>query len=337
MKNSEEKMLNNADFDELAVDYLTGNLRGSRARAFLDMIDSDEECAERFDRLNRLYASSMAPHYEADRERNWKLLRRRIGKHGFGFRVPRWFYAAAVLAVGVLSGVAAAVLMNNNGLFSSADSALCEVVVPDGSRTSIVLPDSTIVWLNSGSRMTYPRSFGRKSRKVSLAGEGYFEVRRDEKRPFTVSTDALDVKVLGTKFNVLAYEEDPCLSVDLLKGAVEVSAETGAVLRLSPGQRATLDRSTGNLISGESAPFVSDWVNGRMSFSNTPVTEILERLQRHFNVKIKVLDHRLSEEHFSGSIDLSMSLDEILEYLDVDGKYSVTMNDGVIYISEKTR
>ncbi len=322
------------DFDELVIDYLSGNLRGEKARMFLDMIDSDAECARRFDELNRLHALSLSPYFEAGRERNWKLLRRRMGRTSVKrISVPGWFWLAAALVIGVVSGIGVSMWRDGD----AQEQMLCEVVVPEGSRTSLTLPDSSTVWLNSGSRMTYSKSFGRKDRSVNLVGEGYFEVRHDGKRPFVVNTDALAVKVLGTIFNVSAYRGNDEVMVDLLKGRVEVAAENGNALTLTPGQQAVLERSSGRLTSGQSAPFVSDWVSGRMSFSNVPVTEILERLQKHFNVRIKVQDSRLAEEYFSGSIDLGLTLDEILKYLDVDEKYSVTMRDGVIYISDRKR
>ena len=327
-------MFGNMDFDELVIDYLSGNLRGTKARAFLDMIDADEKYARRFDELNRLYACSLTPYFEAGRERNWKLLHRRMGRTSVKrIFVPGWFRLAAALVIGVVSGIGVSMWRARD----VQGQMLCEVVVPEGSRTSLVLPDSSTVWLNSGSRLSYAKDFGRKNRNISLSGEGFFEVRRDEKHPFVVSADALKVKVLGTVFNVCAEKNGDDVFVDLVKGKVEVTSETGESLILAPGHRAVLDRKTGKLASSLSVPFVSDWVSGRMSFSNAPVTEILARLQKHFNVRIKVLDDRLSEEYFSGSIDLGLTLDEILKYLDVDEKYSVTMRDGIIYVSDRKR
>lgn len=195
-----------------------------------------------------------------------------------------------------------------------------------------MLPDSSTVWLNSGARLAYAKDFGKKGRDVHLEGEGYFEVRRDERHPFTVSTEDLAVKVLGTVFNV---REDGNTTIDLISGKVEVSTAEGLAMTLSPGERAVLDHSTGDLSKKLSEPFVSDWTAGRMSFTNTSMSEILTRLQKHFNVRIELQDNSLAQERFSGSIDLDMTLDEILRYLDVDGKYSVTMYGGVIRISKR--
>lgn len=319
----------NSDFDELVLDYLTGNLSGERAAGFLEMIDKDVACAKRFDELNRLYAASLTPRYEADRNGNWMRLQRRIGKQGRAVTVPGWLYAAAALVIGVVSGISLMLLADDE----PAEGVFCEVVVPEGSRTSLKLPDSSTVWLNSGSCLSYSKDFGKKNRDIRLTGEGYFEVRRDEKHPFIVSAGLMKVKVLGTTFNFCAEEDSGMARVDLIKGKVEVSAEGGNSLILAPGQQAVLDKESGVLSVACSEPFVSDWVNGRMSFVNIPMTEIFARLQKYFNVRIDVCDDRLAEEYFTGSIDLNLTLDEILDYLDVDEKYSMTMKGGVIYVS----
>lgn len=237
--------------------------------------------------------------------------------------------AAAIAAIAVISGICAGVLGSRSG---ETEELLCEISVPEGSRTRLMLPDSSTVWLNSGARLAYAKDFGKKGRDVHLEGEGYFEVRRDERHPFTVSTEDLAVKVLGTVFNV---REDGNTTIDLISGKVEVSTAEGLAMTLSPGERAVLDHSTGNLSKKLSEPFVSDWTAGRMSFTNTSMSEILTRLQKHFNIRIELQDNSLAQERFSGSIDLDMTLDEILRYLDVDGKYSVTMYGGVIRISKR--
>lgn len=323
----------NADFDELVMDYLTGNLSEERTERFLEMIDNDDECAKRFDELNRLYAFSLMPRYEADRNESWAHLHRNLRRQRYSVSGLRWLYVAAALLIGVVSGLSFRYLMKDE----TADELFCDIVVPRGSRTSLILPDSSTVWLNSGSRLSYSKDFGRENREIRLCGEAYFEVRRDERHPFIVTADALKVKVLGTTFNVCADENSSTAKVDLINGKVEVTADSGSKLILSPGQRAVLDKETGSLTSANSEPFVSDWVYGRMSFVNMPMTEILERLQKHFNVRINICDDRLAEEYFTGSIDLNLALDEILDYLDVDKKYSVTMKSGIINVSAKRK
>lgn len=317
--------------DELILDYLLGKLKGRRAAEFLELMEKDAECARRFEELSRLYASSMRPRYEASRESNWTHLRRRMGYGRRPVSFSRWAYAALALVIGVFSGFYGASLLRK----PAVQEALCEISVPSGSRTSIMLPDSSTVWLNSGARLSYSPDFGKKTRDVNLCGEAFFEVSRDEKKPFVVNADALKVKVLGTKFNVCTEEESGNCRVDLLKGKVEVFTEGGESLVLDPGQQAVYDRESGVLRAESSDPYVADWVNGRMSFVNMPLTEIFEKLEKQFNVRIVFQDDKSEGEYFTGSIDLSLTLYEMLRYIDVDRKYKVEFSDGVIYVSAK--
>ena len=146
----------------------------------------------------------------------------------------------------------------------------------------------------------------------------------------------LDVTVLGTSFNVQAYADARTVEVDLLKGRVEVAAADGRRLSLLPDRQARFDRTSGQF---ESHPAVTalaaDWINGRLSFVNTPFREILDKLQRHFNVRIEVSSEKAAHESFSGSIDLRLSLDEILRYIDVDRKYTWTTTDGTLRLSDR--
>lgn len=323
-------------YEELIVDYLTGNLSEADAARFLRLVQSDEQHRKRFEELNRLYAQSLIPHFEADREARYKQVEARIAASRRLSRPRRWagwVRVAAALIVGVVLGVASIALFR-----PAAEPALCEVTVPAGGRSQILLPDSSSVWLNAGSKLVYPVDYGRKNRRVRLSGEGYFEVVRNAGAPFTVETDLLDVTVLGTSFNVQAYADARAVEVDLLRGRVEVATADGRRLSLLPDQQARFDRASGQF---ESHPAVTtlaaDWVRGRLSFINTPFPEILEKLQRRFNVRIEVLSETAARESFSGSIDLSLSLDEILRYIDVDRKYAWTTAGGTLRITDRNR
>ena len=148
----------------------------------------------------------------------------------------------------------------------------------------------------------------------------------------------LNVTVLGTSFNVQAYAEARAVEVDLLKGRVEVATSDGRRLSLLPDQQARFDLSSGLFESHPSVTtLAADWVNGRLSFINMPFPEILDKLQRHFNVRIEVLSETAARESFSGSIDLRLSLDEILRYIDVDRKYSWSTTDGTLRLTDRNR
>jgi len=321
-------------FEELIIDYLTGNLSDSEAARFLEFVHSDEQHRRRFEELSRLYAQSLIPRFEADKKIRYREVEQRIAASRrtlTPWQIPGWIRVAAALVAGIVLGAASLFVLR-----SDVDPGLCEVTAPAGTRSQIMLPDSSLVWLNAGSKLIYAGDFGRKSRQVRLEGEGYFEVTRNAGSPFTVRTDVLDVTVLGTSFNVQAYADARTVEVDLLKGSVEVAAADGRRLSLLPDQQARFDRTSGLF---ESHPAVTtlaaDWVNGRLSFINTPFPEILEKLQRHFNIRIEVRSEKAARESFSGSIDLRLSLDEILRYIDVDRKYVWTTTDGTLRLTDR--
>ena len=106
------------------------------------------------------------------------------------------------------------------------NSEMNTITVPTGQRVNLLLSDGTNVWLNSGSKMRYPASFTKGKREVTLDGEGYFEVAKDLKRPFVVQTDKYDIQVLGTKFNVEAYNDTPLFSAALMEGSIQISDKT---------------------------------------------------------------------------------------------------------------
>ncbi len=321
-------------FEELIIDYLTGNLSDPDIARFLEFVQSDERHRRRFEELSRLYAQSLIPRFETDKKARYREAERRIAasrRRPSLWRIAGWMRVAAALLVGIVVGAASLFVLRLD-----AEPGLCEVTVPAGARSQIMLPDSSLVWLNAGSKLIYASDFGRKDRQVRLEGEGYFEVARNVGCPFTVRTDVLDVTVLGTSFNVQAYADARTVEVDLLKGRVEVAAADGRRLSLLPDRQARFDRTSGLF---ESHPAVTalaaDWINGRLSFVNTPFREILDKLQRHFNVRIEVSSEKAAHESFSGSIDLRLSLDEILRYIDVDRKYTWTTTDGTLRLSDR--
>lgn len=110
--------------------------------------------------------------------------------------------------------------------------------MPAGSRTNIVLPDGTEVSLNAGSVLRYCRGFGIRERDVTLDGEGYFKVAKNEKIPFFVNTNGVQVKVVGTVFNVRAYDDDNYVMVSLLEGRVNLATLSGSVMKLFPSEQA---------------------------------------------------------------------------------------------------
>lgn len=327
-------------FERLMSDYLSGNLNRENERILLEYIRSDEIYRSRYSEMAKLYAISQIPHFEKRKADNYQdvLLRissvdsRKKNRH-IGFRIR---HIAALFLLLLTTGISSYYLYHD--LTRTPDSLLVyETIVPLGSQTKVILPDGSAAWLNSGSVLKYNQSFGKQERAVFLTGEGYFDVAKDTKRPFLVKTDELDIRVLGTKFNVCSYPEDEKVEVDLLAGQVTVGesfSEKTTVLK--PDNKAVFNKR-----NKEMRVFVSDahkavrWTMGKLSFVNAFIPDIIKDIERKYNVRIFIESEQMKTERFSGSIDLSLPLYEILEYVDVDRKYKIIQDANSIRIRDK--
>lgn len=238
---------------------------------------------------------------------------------------PRWIFWRGI-AASVAAAVAAGVIVYQSFLVRDfrnmyADSSVM-VEAPDGSKTRIVLPDSSTVWLNAGSSLRYSFDPEVKERKVSLRGEGFFEVRHDESKPFIVSSSNLDVRVLGTKFNYCDYPEDSIAEVSLAEGRIALSDRTGKELVMSPDESAVFNKLSGAMTVAKSTYKADEWITGNLTFDEVPLLEIVRRLERTYSVKIRIDDAALCGLRFYGSFNSSVQdIQEVLRSLSATGKF----------------
>lgn len=226
-----------------------------------------------------------------------------------------WRYAAVVALI-----VAVGCLSYWRGEVNVKDTfADISVEAPLGSKTKLYLPDGTLVWLNAGSRMTYSQGFGFDNRKVELEGEGYFEVKRNEKIPFYVMTKDLQLQVLGTKFNFRDYPEDHEVVVSLLEGKVELNnmLKKEKEAFLAPNERAILNKSNGLMtVESVTASNASQWTDGYLFFDEELLPDIVKELERSYNVKIHIANDSLNNFRFYGNfVRREQSIQEVLDAL----------------------
>ena len=213
-----------------------------------------------------------------------------------------------------------------------------EVYAGMGERREVVLPDSTHVWLNAGTKLIYPRQFNRSMRQVYLSGEMFADVRRDEDRPFIVSADRLEVKVLGTQFNLKSYQEDAKSEVSLVHGKVSVGIKASKMngkLTLAPGDILRFNKTNNHIDFLNFDPdSYANWIdNDNFFFVEQTLGDIVADLRRHFAVEIVVTDKSLCDETYYASFINNESLDEILDALNKDRLFSVRREAEVYYIS----
>jgi hypothetical protein len=211
--------------------------------------------------------------------------------------------------------------LNFNSLSSekvSENLTYNELTVPNGKKMKLVLSDGSIVHLNSGSSIRFPTYFiNGKNRSVVLEGEAFFDVAKDKKHPFVVNANKLNIRVLGTKFNVSAFSEDQLVSTVLVEGSVSLSRknvlnQVDSPVLLSPGNKATWNKSQKNIeIEKVDTTIYTAWMDGDIVFEHLPFKSIVKKLERHFNVTIINTNKKLDDEIFTATFD-EESIEQIM-------------------------
>lgn len=206
-----------------------------------------------------------------------------------------------------------------------ASVALNSLTTPRARQQQLVLPDGTHIWLNAESSIRFPAAFTGKTREVKITGEAYFEVAKDAGKPFIVHAQKTSVEVLGTHFNVMAYDNEPAIQTTLLEGAVKVNVGQQHLL-LKPGQQG-ITNATGEmkLIKDADTDMAVAWKNGEQVFRNTPLTTILRQVERWYDVDVVYTDKLPEDITFSGEVPRGVTLGELLRVFE-SNKLHFTIN-----------
>ncbi|MBC5621324.1 FecR family protein [Butyricimonas hominis] len=208
-----------------------------------------------------------------------------------------------------------------------------ELIVPRGGEYQIVLADGTQVWLNSATKLIFPQNFTGKERRVVLSGEAFFEVARDENKPFIVETSRMDVKVLGTRFNVNAYTDNEMVSTTLVDGSVEVASGTQKPITLVPGEQAYGE--AGELEKREvNVRLYTSWIDGRFMFNNVELEEIAKQISRWYDVEIFFTNENVKKIRFTGGMVKFKPLDDLIRMIESTSSVCFSVKGRTIVISE---
>ncbi len=208
-----------------------------------------------------------------------------------------------------------------------------ELIIPKGGEYQVVLADGTKVWLNSASRLIYPQSFMGKERRVVLSGEAFFDVVHDAERPFIVETSRMNVKVLGTRFNVNDYDDNEEVSTTLVNGSVEIVSGGQQAFRLVPGEQAygkenELEKREVNV------RLYTSWIDGKFLFNNTELEEIVKQISRWYDVEIFFSNESVKKVRFTGAIVKFKPLDDLVRMIESTSQVRFSVNGKTIVISE---
>lgn len=194
-------------------------------------------------------------------------------------------------------------------------NAVNQVITPRGGQYKLVLSDGTRVWLNSASSLKYPVVFTGMKREIELLGEAYFEVSHNRHKPFRVLSKGQMVEVLGTHFNVNAYQDEQITKTTLLEGSVKVLAN-GMNLKIKPGEQVQL-KSGGLTASRADMEEAIAWKNGFFYFKDDDIKTVMRQLSRWYNVEIKY-EGQIQERKFSGQIERNMDASQLLHILSIE-------------------
>jgi ferric-dicitrate binding protein FerR (iron transport regulator) len=229
------------------------------------------------------------------------------------------------------------------------------ITTKPGSKSKVQLPDGTLVWLNADSKIAYDDNFQGKYREVQLSGEAYFEVTKDKEHPFIIHTKTIDIKVLGTVFNVRSYDNEKTTETSLIKGSVEITIHNaGRKIVLKPNEKLVVQNSDTalstdqlpvkensddavislkkiHIIEKDSSASETLWIKNKLAFDNEPLEEIALKIERWYDVHVVINSDVLKNTKYSAIFE-DESLSQVMEALKLSGNFKYTINKKEVII-----
>jgi transmembrane sensor len=188
------------------------------------------------------------------------------------------------------------------------------ITTPRGGQYQVILPDGSKVWLNAASSLKFPTAFAGNQRNVELTGEAYFEVSKNRSKPFTVNVNTLNVKVLGTHFNINAYSDEDAIRTTLLEGSVQLTSGPASNL-LKPDQQGIIKGNNIQVVDVDAERSVA-WKNGIFEFNRSGIQDIMKQLSRWYDIEV-VYTGKMPDDEFVGKIERSVKLSQVLHILEL--------------------
>jgi ferric-dicitrate binding protein FerR (iron transport regulator) len=277
--------------------------------------ENEKLLAEAFDVF--AVSGSLPPPMTPDLEKAWQKINRKLTTNVHPAKL--WFekikYTAAAVAI-LLIGFST-LWMVTSVKSKQILQQQTEIISPLGQKSKVLLPDSSVVWLNSGSSLKYKGNFNMKEREVVLEGEAYFEVFKNKSKKFRVKTGILNVDVYGTAFNIKNHNDDNFQEITVSEGRVGISGKTGEIRQLIRGDQAILDKRTNKIVFTQNSPeVINAWKNNELIFDNTPLEEAVKYLERWYGVQIAIDKTMMGKHNYTFKIKTE-SFREMLEIMKV--------------------
>jgi ferric-dicitrate binding protein FerR (iron transport regulator) len=348
----------NTEIDDLLISFLGDELSNEEKESVIQWINESEENKNYFHQLKEAWILTSVNHnpYHIQKEKNWNKINDRIRPKQLNLW-PRFLRIAAIFIIAFAVGAVTTWLVRNSE-DTEKQLTFHEIKVPLGSQTELTLPDGTKVWLNSGSRLSYPGFFKKNNRQVKLEGEAFFEVVTNKKKPFIVDAQGVMVKALGTKFNVKAYKEEDVVRTTLIEGLVTIKNERYNLeeIYLKPNQVASVQKNGKDINLSEldekgdnetivaskeglvlkkledPRPMVS-WKEEEWIIKNQAFDELAKNLERRYDVSIEFEDTELKKFRFTGVIK-DESLEQVLQVIHLTTPLEYAINGKHVVFKE---
>lgn len=324
--------------DELIAAYLNNELNKEQRIELEKWVAADAAHKRYFYEMTEIWlAANATAGSKEESERAFQHFRGRLSKAKLSRRFSLSFVRiAAAVVLGILLIGSGFYLGDRRSVGQSQYlQAIQTIEVPMGSRSRIVLQDGSVVWLNAGSKLSYAAGFSPEERNVVLEGEGYFEVTHNDKCPFIVTTNDIDVKVLGTRFSVKAYKDEKNIEVILAEGAVNFinKKDLDASLIMKPEQQVIYNRESGHTdIRKVPASQADDWTTGAHFFNELTLEQIARQLEKSFDVTFIFRKEEKKNLTFYGDFRNDDSLEDILMIMSSSGKFKYRKTHDIIEI-----
>lgn len=312
------------------MDFLQGRLIKEKESAVLEWIESSEENRAEFNSIKNMLAFA---HLADNGKVNNDLLRRKarriiMAESGKIVKTILRYAAAVIVTAGLISTL---FIYRSVNYRKQLASTFQSVLSPPGQTTQVTLADGSMVWLNSGTAITYPAGFVSGERRITIDGEAFFDVIGDKENPFIVEAGKIEVKATGTTFNIDAYSDGKEINVTLVEGELQIKSKTdNSLTALFSGENLKIDINNGSYLkSVVDTYFYTSWQQGIITFSNKPLGEIARDLERWYNVEILFERETIRDIRYSGAILKNKPIDQVLEILKLTShfNYDIKIDD----------
>lgn len=378
----EKSELLNNDIELLFVSHLTGSITDKDLVKLEEWINASSENRNYFNELKNSWIMSGSMNIESlvHTEESWDTLKNKLVQHRFGLglksgswsrenvNINKFLRLAASWLLIFASGSIVTWWISGGSRMTKAtqNDKIIEISTPFGARSMIKMPDSTIIWLNAGTTITYSQDYGQQTRTLFLNGEAYFKVSKDSLHPFIVNTDGIIVRALGTRFNVKAYPEEKTISATLEEGKIDISvlglSDKDERVLLKPKDKLIYHKETKetekytespeekvhheanhsvkhkeiNLLSNVRTELYTSWKDPRWIIYREPLSTLAPMLERRFNLTIIFDDEQLKKYKFTGIIE-NETVDQLLNALKLTAPLNYQINKDTIRLTLNIR